>query len=452
MAFCVKCGKEIADDAIFCRYCGSGALPIAPEETEIKKPEKKKSDKPVSAGEAGAKSIKLPIIICAAVILCVGAALLILKLTENPGKKIASAFNKTLNAKSFVCEVETESSNESYLLEVSSSKSDTRYYFKFEEDHGYIYSDGKLYEQIHYRNRFNSFFEIEGKNSVKTAERLADRDIAGALKNSKTVKSETKKVCRNVDEILPIAQEMLADYFKDPDEHDYIQKYKKKGNTYRFVVDFVSLVKTARRDYDLDINIAKLGIDGYKEILFDIEVTLDKGYLKQVEITYEDDYDFTYAAYFKKINSVDYDNCQVSGFMEEIKDQERARQPIETYKTYVEAALKKAQKNDYMFSGYEDLVVEDFYKDIDISTPDSYKNHAKAAAKVLNENGVKGQLYLGYCDKGEGYYGGYFIQYRESPDAKYIVQAHVKELDGDIYFDVDESNYKEVEWGKYFKE
>ena len=314
MAFCRKCGKEIADDAEFCRYCGESALLNSANNTT--------SDVQNTMPERGGAAVKskkplIAIIAFSVIVVCVIAVIIIIKLKSNPGKKIIDAFDNTLNAESFICTVENSKGEDAYLLEVMSASGKTDFYVEYSNFDHYLYADGKLYEvrtissdlpgrpEVTYK-----FNEITGKRSLETVKLLSDRDIEGALKHSTTVKNGASSVCKNTEDILSVGKNMIVDYFKDPDKHTYIISFKQQEDTYRLTVDLVALFKSAKHEYGLGLSKKLLEFDGLDEYLCDIEITLDGKYIKKIAFDPEDS-GYYYAASFKSINSVSDDNSKI---------------------------------------------------------------------------------------------------------------------------------------------
>lgn len=315
MAFCRKCGKQIADDAEFCRYCGERAL-LDNANNNIGDVQYNSSKK----DSATVKSRKplIAVIACAVIIICVIAVVMIIKLRSNPGKKIIDAFDNTLNAESFVCMVEDSNGEDAYYLEVIGTSGKTDFYVECGDYDHYLYTDSKLYKvgTTVYSDILGSqetaydFDEITGKRSLETVKLLSERDIEGALKHSSTVKDAASDVCKNTEDILSVGKNMIADYFKDPDKHTYIVNFKQQEDTYRLTVDLVALFKSAKHEYGLGLSKELLEFDGLDEYLCDIEVTLDGKYIKEIVFDPEDS-GYYYAASFKSINSVSDDNSKI---------------------------------------------------------------------------------------------------------------------------------------------
>ena len=324
--YCIKCGSQIADNSVFCPYCGAKAQAPAPAPQTTAEVFAGPQDSSAAAAKPK-KNLKLAIIILAVIAfigLAVWLTFIIVDAFKKPGTEIVSAFEKTMK-EDFKADIQlkanlkgisalmgkdTEMSGTSAmsLLSVVGSKYNAGLYVKGEGDDfqakldiGIIQlradSEG-LTSSISPQSLGNIIGGADSINEEKTSpfddedsrrifDIVASRDILKAVSEDEELDEMLKKnFSENYTKLDDVFEELLNDT-----DADYIIDYSKKDGAYNYTIDVKKLLIALADNKTLDMK--KDSVKGIKEplkgvkqdIIADLSVSISGGKLGTVKIT-----------------------------------------------------------------------------------------------------------------------------------------------------------------------
>ena len=320
--YCIKCGSQIADNSVFCPYCGAKTQAPAPAPQTTAEVFAGPQDSTAAAAKPK-KNLKLALIIIAVIAfigLAVGITFIIVDAFKKPGTEIVSAFEKTMkedfkadiqlkaNIKGISAlmgkDTDASSTSAMSLLGAMGMKYDAELYvkgkgddFRAKLDLGMaqmkVDSEG-MTSSISTQSLGNiiggadSFDEentkaFDDEDSRRIFDIVASRDILKAVSEDEELDELLKKnFSENYTKLDDVFEELLNDT-----DADYIIDYSKKDGAYNYTIDVKKLVKALADNKTLDMK--KDSAKGIKasikeikqDIVADISVSISGGKLER---------------------------------------------------------------------------------------------------------------------------------------------------------------------------
>ena len=327
--YCIKCGTQIADNSVFCPYCGAKTQAPAPAQAPAPQAAADVFAAPQDSTAAAAKpkkNLKLALIIIAVIAfigLAVGITFIILDSFKKPGTEIVSAFEKTMkedfkadiqlkaNIKGISAlmgkDTDASSTSAMSLLGAMGMKYDAELYVKGKGDDFRAKLDlGMAQMKVDSEGMTSSIstqslgniiggadsFDEENTKAFDEKSKLiydivASRDILKAVSEDEELDEMLKK---NFSENYTKLDDVFEDLLNDTDA-DYIIDYSKKDGAYNYTINIKKLVKALADNKTLDMK--KDSAKGIKasikeikqDIVADISVSISGGKLDTVKIT-----------------------------------------------------------------------------------------------------------------------------------------------------------------------
>lgn len=281
---CLFCNKEIDNNAKFCRYCGKSFDNNLSD----------CSDETILSNRKHHFRVKLLITSLILLIITILITVFFLLKKSTP-TRIVEAFENTINAESFSCDitfidskriipadVEIIGKNNSFLVYTQFKDREYSYINKYE-----YYYDGE-YEEFH-----KDIISTENKDIIDA---LANRDIR-SLSHSDfwDIKYVLEEAGVSYDSFILLLQDMMSDFYDNDMKSDFIKNYSERKGNYSFEVDIKRFLKSARKDYNVPINNIFRYTAGTLKIDFTIEnnkisslsTKLENNYLDLIGITFD---------------------------------------------------------------------------------------------------------------------------------------------------------------------
>lgn len=300
MVICPKCGTKLPQDLRNCPRCGAlvhctansfdigRRQPVNPVNT---KPaiSVSSSDQPAAPladsfpGTGLKPKTRKALLIGAVLILMVAMGVMVAyRLTRDNSDKLIGAFENTLRAESFRCDISAFCHGEQTALTVEAVGKDIDASICLETDsqgrkNSFIYSRGKFYTGQN--RRWESF---EDKDLQKVFDALCRRSWVEAAKADGEIKKAIKQAVKNYDEAIPILENMVREFYRSG-KAEYVTAQEKKGSTYGFTIDVYKMAKTAKRDHGLRITSRAMEVLEAMKLQAQLSITLDGDLVDSVE-------------------------------------------------------------------------------------------------------------------------------------------------------------------------
>lgn len=316
--YCVNCGNPINEDAKFCTKCGA----------------KTKSKKKKRARRKSKLKAFIAVVVLAAVAVC--AFYVYSLIMSRPDRRIAKAFDNTMNAGSFCYEKEYDDDvmlslrgDKEYIEITDTSLEDFTCYIKQtykgepKRETAYSHIDNIVYS----RYQEDEYFIEDLHDSYAAMQNFYMEWSPESDFLSQSEEEFLYDSYRDYNPLIAVQDsgllELLKDYHSNPNDFDFIEfKYIERKNQYVYEMNRYEFYKTLIYDYDFDKNANDIEyLDKEETIKIIIGLTDNNKYISSIGYEYISDNYTTYekTCTLEKIGKIDFENSKTAKFIDRCK-------------------------------------------------------------------------------------------------------------------------------------